>query len=329
MRRTPGFTLVELLLAAMIALLILMVVLEFVRGSGRLSGSLVGSAAAQSEVINVQRLLGDRVREAVFIFPPGTTVTLPDTPKTRGVGGTSTWVLRRVLADGTATGDSTMLALILPPVLPGAACSATEEQGCYRFRAYYALPRSRWLAATRNSDGTLQVDYPGADARNPDAWVLVEYAKAYPPDTASSRPLQFREPTSAQLAAIAACDGNFDCLLTNGTPTLPAASSAATIAGGEARLVADYLLPADGDPAYDLFTPHLSQVYMPGTTLGGEGDTRQAFGPGHLYALSSGGVIAPYVSGVTVRLATRRAPGPRLPGSGTYELTAHAKNLGR
>lgn len=102
-----GFTLIELLLAMAITLMLLGLVFTLVMGTNRLSGSLASSALSQHELLNAQELLGSRVREAAFIVPSGTSVTLPNTAKTRNLSGSATTVI------GTAA--TPMLALVLPP----------------------------------------------------------------------------------------------------------------------------------------------------------------------------------------------------------------------
>lgn len=315
MNRPPaarlGFTLVELLLAMAIALMLLGLVLALVTGTNRLSGSLASSALSQQELLNAQELLGSRVREAAFIVPSGTSVTLPDTAKTRNLSGSSTTVV------GTAA--TPMLALVLPPrtapTTSSPNCNLTVSppvtQECYRFAAYYPVRRSAWLAATV-SGTTLDTDYPGASSANDAAWVLVEFMAFY-----ANGALQMVDRTSA-VGACAAAGGSAEevasCLGTNAKAALVPANL--TFSSGTARLLLDGLVPGTAAPTYDLFAVQTSQAPIPGV-----GPSM----PGYSYGVT----VPPYVSGVTFQLAAQRSPGPRLPATGTFRLDAASSNIGR
>ncbi|WP_339093985.1 PilW family protein [Deinococcus sp. VB343] len=285
-----GFTLIELLLAMAITLMLLGLVFTLVMGTNRLSGSLASSALSQHELLNAQELLGSRVREAAFIVPSGTSVTLPNTAKTRNLSGSATTVI------GAAA--TPMLALVLPPrtapTTSSPNCNPTASppvtQECYRFIAYYPVRRSAWLAATVNGT-TLDTDYPGASPANDAAWVLVEFTAYY-----ATHALQVVDRTDAVSAcnSSSAIDAQIVACLVADTKAalLPANLS---FSSGTARLLLDGLVPGTVTPTYNLFTLQTSQ-----TPISGVGPSMPGYGYGY--------TVPPYVSGVTFQLAAQVSP---------------------
>lgn len=115
-------------------------------------------------------ILQSRVREACYIWPPGSTLELGSSPSTRNTTGpraTSIW----------KQGDL-FLALLLPPAIPG-----QDPQ----FLAYYPMLRSHYLRHFSGSNA-LQPQ-PSSDNQT---WVLLEYRRNLTPGPA---------PDCAQLAA--------------------------------------------------------------------------------------------------------------------------------
>lgn len=161
---TAGLTLVELLVAIAIFGLITLLVSQFFTGSTSVSMASSSRAELQQEVLNAQQLMAANVKEAWYIYPPGSTLNMSTTALTRRPAGGNTWTV----------GTDPILALVLLPQVPG---------GDYRFRAYYPVQRSVWVEGTAESSWR----NPGANALNDGrVWVLAEYRVNLPPAAVSN-----------------------------------------------------------------------------------------------------------------------------------------------
>ncbi|WP_291426070.1 prepilin-type cleavage/methylation domain-containing protein [Deinococcus sp.] len=212
-----GFTLLEMLIGMLMTTLVMGAIVGYFQSSTRASYISVSRAEMQQDVVNAQQIIAGRLREAWYIYPSGTTISLGSgTAKTRmnPITGNNTWNI-----DGPTIPKDPIVAMILPPQVPGDICnSGGVTSGCYRFYAYYAEKRSDWLTGNAPSSA----ENPGDDPLNTDVWVLVQY----------------------------------NINLFGFTPTMTIPSS---IAGGNASLLADYIAPSNvpaGMPStpYTMFT---------------------------------------------------------------------------
>ncbi|WP_229839009.1 prepilin-type N-terminal cleavage/methylation domain-containing protein [Deinococcus piscis] len=156
-----GLTLVELLVAlAILSLLVLLVSQFFTQGSS-VSMSSSSRAELQQEVLNAQQLMASNLKDAWFVYPSGSSITMTTTSLTQKPTGGNTWVV----------GTDPIAAMFLLPENPGVSC-ATNSAGCFRFRAYYPVRRSVWVQGTADSSWR----NPGANPLNDNrTWVLAEY----------------------------------------------------------------------------------------------------------------------------------------------------------
>ncbi len=218
--RQGGLTLVELLVAMALIGIVMTALLNFFTQSSRVSVQSSSRSELQQEVLNAQQLIAGKLKEAFYIYPPGSTVSLPTADVTQNpITNLSNWSIT-----STTTSNHPMLAMILPPRSSAMTCvaattTAPNPEGCYRFIAYYPVKRSVWLTGI-GSDKTRN---PGADAANDSAWVLAEYRQVMPVTfTPSSYPF-----TTA--------------------PTAPG--------GGVANILSDYVAPTTATGAtYTMFT---------------------------------------------------------------------------
>lgn len=178
-----GFTLVELLVVmALLGVVLLAVSSTFVSGS-RTTTLALTRAELQQETVNAEQLIAARVKEAWYVFPPGQTLDL-------GSGDLRKNPMPGAAAGKWKVGEHPILALILPPQLPGAACVAgTGNDGCYRFFAYYPVLRDQWVKKSEADSAS----NPGPDSLNDtSSWVLAEYRDFYygstTPPTTLDRP---------------------------------------------------------------------------------------------------------------------------------------------
>lgn len=177
MKRTSetGLTLVELLVGMALLGIILTALTSFFVQTSRTSVQSSARAELQQETLNAQQLITGKVKEALYIYPTGSLITLASTnaPTVRNpVTNNQNWTV----------GTHPILAMILPPKNRLLTCATTVTptqgpDGCYRFLAYYPVKRSVWVAGTAG-DSTQN---PGADEANDDTtWILAEYRATMP-----------------------------------------------------------------------------------------------------------------------------------------------------
>ena len=177
--RQQGLTLVELLVAMALIGIVMTALLNFFTQGSRISTQSSSRAELQQEILNAQQLIAGKLKEAFYIYPPGSSnITLTTTDLTRNpLTSGNSWNIT-----STATDNHPMLAMILPPRNLALGCvaattAAPDPAGCYRFIAYYPVKRSDWLRGTVADSAR----NPGADANNDtSAWVLAEYRRVMP-----------------------------------------------------------------------------------------------------------------------------------------------------
>lgn len=239
-----GFTLIELLVAVALGLALLVIASDLLISSSRSATDVQGRNELLQESQIAQNYLVSQLREAVYVFPEGTALTL----------GGAGFATRNPASGGNAwtVGDAAapIVAFVRPPsLLPGspdplgaapvgscknaAGTGVNEPRACYKFMAYYPVLRSVWVG------GATSFDRPADEPANTGRWVLVEYRSDFldPPSLTSLSAAGYARP------------------------------------GGEARLLLDYVQP----PALALpGTPPLFQV---NTLSGGSAATQR---PGDL-----------------------------------------------
>lgn len=172
--RIRGFTLIELLIASAIMVGILSIIAQ----SFRLGGQEVTRSFAITDISEDIRLSGqlisDEIARAVYVYPPGTIITL-------GAGYTTKKPSVVYKPDGTTTpatsasnewkvGTDPILAMLVPPTTVG-TCTSTNESNCLYFVAYYPVERS---GVVTGATGPNNENNPGADPLNGSNWVLYE-----------------------------------------------------------------------------------------------------------------------------------------------------------
>ncbi|WP_019010626.1 PilW family protein [Deinococcus aquatilis] len=170
-RHLQGVTLIELLIGMALALIVMVAAFDLFTSSTKSAFNLQTRSELLAELQIAQNYLAAQVRDAVYVFPQGTTLNL-------GGGYTTEHPL-----DGTwRVGDQAVpvLAFIKPPEDTTKGCPSNED-GCYKFYAYYPVLRSSWVS------GATSYNDPGQDPQNGNRWLLVEYHSNYrvPPQLAS------------------------------------------------------------------------------------------------------------------------------------------------
>ncbi len=131
------------------------------------------SGNASNELVRegqiAQQLLAGHFKEACYVFPGGTTLSLAASgySTSNAFGSPNTdWIIN----------THPMVAMILPPDLKD-----SETTTSFRFVAYYVMPRSQY---TTNSSASVN---PGKDSANDSTtWVLLEYRRGLPFTEASA-----------------------------------------------------------------------------------------------------------------------------------------------
>ncbi|CAM3512977.1 PilW family protein [Deinococcus frigens] len=168
MTRRPhlqGLTLIELLVAIALGLIVFLVAANLLESSSRSATDLQGRSELLEESQIAQNYMAAQLREAVYVFPAGTTFDLGGGETVKRPGG-GAWKVGEVDKPSIA-------AFVRPPqLLPAANCSG-DVRYCYQFFAYYPMLRSSWVAQAGPQNN------PGADLGNANRWVLVELRRKY------------------------------------------------------------------------------------------------------------------------------------------------------
>ncbi|WP_288481466.1 prepilin-type N-terminal cleavage/methylation domain-containing protein [uncultured Deinococcus sp.] len=161
-RYREGFTLLELLVSMALIGIVMAALFNFFSQTSSVSAQSSSRAELQQEVLTAQQLIAGKLKEAWYIYPAGTVITL-------GGSGTNNTRKNPVATSNPqswTTGTDPILAMILPPMTSG---------GAYRFYAYYPVLRSVWVGATGGTSAPTSSN-PGSDAVNDGStWVLAEY----------------------------------------------------------------------------------------------------------------------------------------------------------
>jgi len=162
MRR--GFTLVEILVALAVLAVLMLAFVGFFGSTLRATGHLKIRNELLSEAQVAHQLIVGRLKEAWYVWPPGSVLRLAN----------SGWTTQNTLDGGRDwTVGPTFLAMILPPQEDGTKCSV-DPSGCFRFFAYYPMKRDHYVT---NASPVEALDRDGAnDSR---VWVLMEYRAQY------------------------------------------------------------------------------------------------------------------------------------------------------
>ena len=168
-RHKAGFTLLELLIAAAMMGVIMLAFTQLFSGSLRASSEISARNELLSEGQIAQQLIVSRLKEASYIYPPGTNFTMTNTVRTQNtLGGGQRWTV----------GADPIVAMIVPPkgnpTNPSASAECNGDFGanknmCFMFYAYYPIKRKVLI------DGVNPKYAPAPDPSNEAVWLLMEY----------------------------------------------------------------------------------------------------------------------------------------------------------
>lgn len=245
-RSTQGLTLIELLVAIALGLIVLLAATNLLISSSRSATDVQGRNELLEESQIAQNYMAAQIREAVFVFPVGTTITLGATGYTfrNPVSNNGTWTVGQA--------NAPIVAFVRPPqLLPNPSgplseqCTGTasgDTRRCYQFIAYYPVLRNVWTG----TGGATSLNNPGEDDSNGNRWVLVEYRSNYVP-------VNLAAPSSPSLSQLAV--------------------SSYGRTGGSGRLLLDYVQPEspplalpDTPPLFQVTTPAAGTPEAPGNT---------------------------------------------------------------
>jgi len=209
--RRQGFTLLEVLVSLVILAILGAVFLRIFLSTVDASENVNARNELLHEAQVAEQIMASRVQQAWYVYPPGTNIKMNSGLTTKNaLAGSSHWIV----GGGP---NHPFLALVLPPNDLTKSC-ASDPQGCYRFYAYYAFPRSHYRTAV----GPGSTNQLPADPRNDGTWVLMEFR-----------------------AHLSGFVPNASC--TN----IPVPSGGL---GGSGRLLVEYVQPQTDAPPYTLFS---------------------------------------------------------------------------
>ena len=149
-RQTAGLTLIELLIGLALIGVMLAALLSLNLGTSRASAALQVRNDLMPELQVAQNYMAGKLREAVYVFPAGSSFVLATSGNTlKDPTGSYNWNI----------GTDPMVAFVVPPKTVSAgqcalATSSTASQYCYAFYAFYAIKRSDLVAATGSDNRT-------------------------------------------------------------------------------------------------------------------------------------------------------------------------------
>ncbi len=187
LKSTSGFTIIEVLLATIIMATMLLLMGTAFRSSAEGNSIVMNKAELLEDVRSAGQMISDYARNAVFVYPPGTNITL----QTSAGAGNFSVVNPRTGTNIWTVGTDNIVAFILPPTqgsvgLPGAAtlscepvatlavANVTDPSACLTFVAYYVLNRASIVASAGGSDN------PGPDPINGTTGMVYEYRLQLP-----------------------------------------------------------------------------------------------------------------------------------------------------
>lgn len=150
--RAAGVTLIELLIAMAIFMLLLGIVTAGLQQGGRVVSQLVTQSAILEDARTAGAMIADGLTNAVYVFPPGVSLTMTATGYTtqNPVTGGASWTI----------GDHPIIAYI----------ERSSSGGNLTFVAYYALDRGDVTSHAGKS-------YLADPANDDSSWMLYEYRK--------------------------------------------------------------------------------------------------------------------------------------------------------
>lgn len=212
MKKTTGFTLVELLVSITLLGFILLFAGSFQISSQKITTSVIDDTTLTEELRNAANIISDEVQRAIYIFPPcGTYATNANTtlaacdnaapfPATYNparmnvnfskfvLGGAGADFTRRPGVASSATSSTwevgvdpgaPILAMIVAPKNTSttptiASCGSGASDACYQFVAYFPVRRSQ---VSRSSSDPLPLSKKKLDesTANANTWVIIEY----------------------------------------------------------------------------------------------------------------------------------------------------------
>lgn len=160
---SKGVTSLELLLSATILLVILGVITQGIQGGSQVVTSVISDTELLEDTRITAQMIADGVARAVYVYPPGATLTLNQS---------SSWRVKnaRTNTNRWLIGTDPIIAYLEAPKRSEGHCSDASEsarEACLYFMAYYALPR----AVVTQHLSYLQ------DPQNDNTWVLFEYRR--------------------------------------------------------------------------------------------------------------------------------------------------------
>jgi type II secretory pathway pseudopilin PulG len=175
LKNTSGFTIIEVLLATVIMSAMLVLIGQAFRSSAEGNSLIINKAELTDDVRSAGQMISDYARNAIYVYPPGTSLTL----NTSLTGGNYSVTNPRTSTNIWTVGTDNIVAFILPPTqgltntgaaLPlCAALAAPDSSSCLSIVAYYVVNRANVVANAGGSDN------PGVDSLNATNGILYEY----------------------------------------------------------------------------------------------------------------------------------------------------------
>ena len=228
MKKSQGFTLIEMLIGMAIFGILMLAFTQIFGGSLKASSQINSRNELVSEGQIAQQLVASRLQSAYYVYPPGTSMQLTSSGFTakNTVNGADTYTWR------VGTNPFIFVAMILPPTVAG-TCTSGFTDACFSFYAYYPVLRSVLIDKQKDIA-------PDADPNNASIWILMEYRANLIDGVNRSNNLLASPPSDP--------NGTFMTVTTNSASTNP------TVKGQFGQMLIDYVQPLGAAPYNAMFT---------------------------------------------------------------------------
>lgn len=173
-----GLTLLEVLLTALIAVVLLGLTAQGIMRGSEITRIITAQQELLEDIRSAGGLLSDQLAQAVYVYPPGASITFGFDPNKPIADWYWTIKPKSNNSNTWLVGTDPIVAFILPPedssqrnqCTPTTLAKDRDPKGCLRFVAFYAIERENVI---KNAPSSIR---PENNAKNSENWVLYYFS---------------------------------------------------------------------------------------------------------------------------------------------------------